>query len=54
MDTPKSSAPRAPVDLKDQRMLAVFEDRLRHEILDLDEHLKHQDRVVKLRRRLGL
>ena len=54
MDKPKSSAPRAPVDPKDQRRLAVLEDRLRHEILSVDERLELKDRVVKLRRRLGL
>ena len=50
----KSSADRAPVDPKDQRTLAVLEDRLRHEDLGPDERLELQDRVAKLRRRLGL
>ena len=50
----KASVDRATRVTKDRRTLAVLEDRARNEDLGPDERLELKDRVVKLRRRLGL
>ena len=52
MDTPKSSASRAPVDPKTR--LEQLEEEYRRELMPEDERLELRDTVARLRRRLGL
>jgi hypothetical protein len=52
MDTPKSSASRAPLDPKTR--LERLEEKYRHELLPEDERLELRERIVRLRRKLGL
>ena len=53
MDTPKSSAPHAHPSTV-QKRLAKLEERYRHELLGDEERQELHDRVLHLRRRLGL
>jgi hypothetical protein len=51
VDTTDSSAPAHPSTAE---KLAKLEERLAHELLDHDERQELRDRVLALRRRLGL
>ena len=51
MDTPKSSAPAHPSTAE---KLAKLEERYRHELTDDEERQELRDRILGLRRRLGL
>jgi hypothetical protein len=48
----KASVARAPVDPRVR--LAKLEGRYRNELMDEDERQELRDRILKLRRRLGL
>jgi hypothetical protein len=52
VDTTKDSAPAHPST--EEKKLAKLEERLAHELLDHDERQELRDRVLALRRRLGL
>jgi hypothetical protein len=47
-------APKSTVESPDARKLRALEERYRHELLSEDERLELYDRIVKLRRKLGL
>ena len=51
MATKDSSAPAHPATAE---KLAKLEERYRHELMDAEERLKLRERIVRLRRRLGL
>ena len=57
MDAPKSSAPElTPKDpaTRLEARLARLEEKYRHELLGEEERLEIRERIVRLRRRLGL
>jgi hypothetical protein len=45
---------RTPTEKVARERLAALEERLRHELLEDDERQELRDRVLRLRRRLGL
>ena len=51
MDTTKSSAPAHP---STEEKLAKLEERLAHELMGDEERQELRDRMLRLRRRLGL
>ncbi|CAA9455847.1 MAG: hypothetical protein AVDCRST_MAG01-01-5179 [uncultured Rubrobacteraceae bacterium] len=53
MDVPKSSAPAHPTKDPATR-LQRLEEKYRRELLPEDERLELYERIVRLRRRLGL
>jgi hypothetical protein len=52
VDTTKSSAPAHPS--REEKTLRALEERLAHELMDDEERQELRDRVLALRRRLGL
>jgi hypothetical protein len=48
----KSSAPAHPTH--EHEHLARLEEWLRHELMDADEQCELRDRILRLRRKLGL
>ena len=56
MDTTKPSADARPGQdrRRTEEKLAELEECYRHALLDVDERLELRDRVLRLRRRLGL
>jgi hypothetical protein len=51
VDTAKSSATAHPPT---NQKLAKFEERYRHELMDDEERQEIRERILRLRRRLGL
>ena len=54
MDTTSIREPRRKAPSADHERLARLEERYRHEIMDDEERQEIRDRVLGLRRRLGL
>jgi hypothetical protein len=52
VDEHQSSAPAHPST--EEERLAKLEERYRHELMDAEERLELRERIVCLRRRLGL
>ena len=54
MDPTKSSSPAHQPKLTEEECLAKQEERYRHELMDDEERQELRDRILRLRRRLGL